>query len=63
MELEEKLEAYTFRSATFKALQQIPVINRIPMPLPVPYVEGIDITYHMTELGAGNPLAGGRKLS
>jgi len=56
----KKMEAYTFRSATFQSLQQIPVFNRIPLPLPVPYIEGIDITYHMTELGAGNPLAGGR---
>src|SRR6187549_3098316 len=56
----KKLEAYSFRSATFQSFQQIPAISRIPLPLPVPYIEGIDITYHMTELGAGNPLAGGR---
>jgi hypothetical protein len=56
----KKLEAYNFRSAKFKSFQQIPFISRIPLPLPVPYVEGIDITYHMTELGAGNPLAAGR---
>lgn len=51
------LEAYSFRSATFQSLQNIPVVGRIPLPLPVAYVEGIDITYHMTELGAGNKLA------
>jgi len=56
----KKLEAYNFRSVTFQSFQQVPVISRIPLPLPVPYVEGLDITYHMTELGAGNPLAGGR---
>ena len=56
----KKLEEYNFGSATFQSFQQIPVISRIPLPLPVPYIEGIDITYHMTELGAGNPLAGGR---
>ena len=54
------LNAYNFRSATFQSFQQIPVISKIPLPLPVPYVEGMDITYHMTELGPGNPLAGAR---
>jgi hypothetical protein len=56
----QKLSAYNFRSSSFQALQKIPVINNIPLPLPVPYVEGFDVGYHMTELGAGHPLVGGK---
>lgn len=55
-----KLDAYNFYSTTFQSFQKISVVKSIPLPLPVPYVEGIDITYHMTELGAGHPLTGGR---
>jgi hypothetical protein len=29
-------------------------LGRIPLPLPGPYVEGMDMTMHMTELGAGD---------
>ena len=34
--------AYRFRSDTFKALQKTPLLKDIPIPLPAPYVEGLD---------------------
>ncbi len=37
------LAGYQFRSPTFKALQQVPVLKDIPLPLPYPYVQGFDV--------------------
>jgi 4-amino-4-deoxy-L-arabinose transferase-like glycosyltransferase len=51
----QKLKDYHFRSALFQSIQASSVINKVPFPLPVPYVEGFDVTYHMMELGAGHP--------
>ncbi len=36
------LEQYEFKSNMFQSLQKIPVIKTIPIPLPYPYVDGID---------------------
>ena len=55
-----RLENYNFRSGLFQSIQSSPVLNKIPLPLPVPYVEGFDVTYHMLELGAGHPLVSGK---
>ncbi len=30
-------------------------VKNIPLPLPVPFIEGVDMTLHMNELGAGHP--------
>ena len=48
------LHAYQFSSATFLSLQQIPVLNRLPFPLPAPFLEGFDQVKHMINLGSGN---------
>ena len=56
----QRLENYHFRSRFFQSIQSFPVLNKIPLPLPVPYVEGFDVTYHMLELGAGHPLVSGK---
>ncbi|MBF0483207.1 MAG: glycosyltransferase family 39 protein [Candidatus Omnitrophica bacterium] len=36
------LKQYTFRSELFKSIQNIPILNSIPMPLPVAYIDGMD---------------------
>ena len=46
------------RSSTFTNLKSS-VISNIPIPLPGPYIEGLDLTMHMNELGAGNPNVSG----
>ena len=56
----QRLEDYHFRSGLFQSIQSSAVLNTIPLPLPVPYVEGFDVTYHMMELGAGHPLVSGK---
>ena len=56
----QKLKDYQFRSALFQSIQSSSLLNQIPLPLPVPYVEGFDVTYHMMELGAGHPLVSGK---
>ena len=55
----KRLENYEFKSTAFTSIQSIPVISKIPEPLPVPYIEGLDITQHMNELGAGDPNVSG----
>jgi 4-amino-4-deoxy-L-arabinose transferase-like glycosyltransferase len=41
------LSRYKFRSRTFQAIQRIPLIREIPLPVPHPYVLGFDwISYH-----------------
>jgi hypothetical protein len=38
---------YEFRSATFRRLQQLPVLREIPLPVPYPYMQGLDwVSYH-----------------
>ena len=41
-------------SQTFTGLQNS-FIGSIPLPLPAPYIEGLDLTTYMNELGAGDP--------
>ncbi|MBC8458475.1 MAG: glycosyltransferase family 39 protein [Deltaproteobacteria bacterium] len=36
------LDEYSFRSGLFKAVQSLPVLKDIPIPLPYPYIEGLD---------------------
>ena len=56
----QSLKEYHFHSAFFQSIQSTPVVSQLPLPLPVPYVEGFDITYSMMELGAGHPLVSGK---
>lgn len=48
------LSRYTFHSSSFTTLQSS-FVSGVPLPLPVPFVEGLDMTLYMNELGAGNP--------
>ena len=52
------LSAIETRSKTFTNLKSS-VIGKISIPLPGPYIEGLDLTMHMNELGAGNPNVSG----
>lgn len=54
------LAEFGFRSKTFHSLASSPVFNRIPLPVPAPYIEGLDLTQHMNELGAGHPDVSGQ---
>ena len=43
------LARYKFHSTTFKALQQVPILRAIPLPVPYPYLQGFDwMSYHNT---------------
>ena len=48
-----KFGNYTFRSDLFRGLQSCPVLSRIPVPLPYPYVEGLDWSLYSERTGAG----------
>ncbi len=36
------LAAYTFKSHMFNTLKSIPLLDRVPLPFPVPFIEGLD---------------------
>ncbi len=46
------LKDYSFKSQTFKSLQTVPILNSVPLPLPYPYIEGIDIVKYINDTGA-----------
>jgi 4-amino-4-deoxy-L-arabinose transferase-like glycosyltransferase len=50
----KRLDDLKLSSQTFTELQSS-FIGSIPLPLPKPYVVGLDQTTYMNELGAGNP--------
>jgi Dolichyl-phosphate-mannose-protein mannosyltransferase len=56
----QSLNQYHFSSSTFQNIQQWPVLNKIPLPLPVPFIEGFDLVKHMLSMGSGNPEVSGR---
>jgi len=56
----QALAGYHFRSELFKSLQSFQVLSKLPLPFPVPYIDGFDITFHMMELGTGHPLLSGK---
>ncbi|MEP7374235.1 MAG: glycosyltransferase family 39 protein [Chitinophagaceae bacterium] len=56
----QSLIEYHFRSDTFLHIQQWQLINRIPLPLPVPFIDGFDMVKHMLSMGSGNPEVSGR---
>ena len=47
-----QLEDYQFQSDLFRSLQQIPIIKKIPVPLPYPYLEGLDLVMYNEHTGA-----------
>ncbi len=55
--------AYEFKSALSHAIQsRAGILNRLPLPLPYPYLEGLDWSKHYEEMGgvSGNPYLFGR---
>ncbi len=50
----KSLDDFEFASKSFKDLQAS-FIGSIPLPLPQPYIQGLDWTTNMNELGAGDP--------
>lgn len=52
------LDAYTLQSQTFKNLQA-GIGSSLALPFPVPFIEGIDLTMFMNQLGAGHPEVSG----
>lgn len=54
------LDQYHFKSETFQALQNRDVISSMPLPLPVPFVEGYDGVKYMISIGSGHGEVSGR---
>ena len=50
----ESLRDFEFASRSFKNLQTS-FLSAIPLPFPQPYIQGLDWTTYMNELGAGDP--------
>ena len=48
------LRSYEFMSDSFNAMKEWKGINVIPLPLPVPFLEGFDRVKYMMSLGSGN---------
>ncbi len=48
------LSAYNLNSKLLLSLGSS-FVKKIPLPLPAPFIEGLDMTLHMNELGAGHP--------
>ena len=47
------LSGYTLKDPVFKRLQETPIIGHIPLPLPVPYVQGLDLVKFEERMGQG----------
>ena len=45
------LSRYTFKDPIFKKLQATPIIGNLPLPLPVPYVQGLDLVKFEEKMG------------
>jgi hypothetical protein len=45
------LSQYTFKDPLFKKLQATPIIGKLPLPLPVPYVQGLDLVKFEERMG------------
>lgn len=52
------LEGGTFRSGFFRTLAGTPVLNSLPVPLPAPYLQGLDFQKQITETGFTSFLLG-----
>src|SRR4030095_10431895 len=48
-----RLQDFKLSSHTFSSLQNS-FVGKIPLPVPGPYIEGIDLTTYINELGAGD---------
>ncbi len=47
------LSAYSFESAFFQTLQRIPLLHALPLPLPEPFLKGIDLLRAHEKTGVG----------
>jgi hypothetical protein len=45
------LSGYTFKDPFFKKLQATPIVGNLPLPLPVPYVKGLDLVKFEERMG------------
>ena len=45
------LSKYTFKDAFFKTVQATPIISNVPLPLPVPYLQGLDLCKFEERMG------------
>ena len=45
------LSRYTFKDPLFKSLQATPILGNLPLPLPVPYVQGLDLVKFEERMG------------
>jgi len=45
------LSRYTLVDPVFKKLQAIPIVGNVPLPLPVPYVQGLDLVKFEERMG------------
>jgi hypothetical protein len=45
------LSRYTFLDPVFKKLQATPIVGNVPLPLPVPYVQGLDLVKFEERMG------------
>jgi hypothetical protein len=48
------LRDQAFESPQFRELRKLPVIARLPLPVPRPFVEGLDRVYHRERAGGGS---------
>jgi hypothetical protein len=56
------LSGYTLKDPFFKKLQATPIVGNLPLPLPVPYVQGLDLVKFEKRMGQawGNIYMAGR---
>jgi hypothetical protein len=56
------LSGYTLKDPFFKKLQATPIVRNLPLPLPVPYVQGLDLVKFEERMGQawGNIYMAGR---
>ncbi len=45
------LSRYTFKDPVFKKLQATPIVANLPLPLPLPYVQGLDLVKFEERMG------------
>jgi hypothetical protein len=45
------LSGYTLKDPFFKKLQATPIVGKLPLPLPVPYVQGLDLVKFEERMG------------
>lgn len=56
----QSLVQYEFKSDTFERFRHLGFLSSVPLPLPVPFVEGYDQVKYMISLGSGHAGVSGR---